>query len=81
MVFSKKKKKKKSTFHTHLSQSKQRVFPQCAGAGGSSAVHSGQMPSHSLDSHTDKASHLGWNKIRYTLFIPQVGKLRRGWVS
>lgn len=56
MVF---KKKKNSTFYTHLSQSKQRVFPQCAGAGGSSAVHSGQMPSHSLGSHTDKASHLG----------------------
>lgn len=49
----------KSTFQTHLSPSRQRVFPQCAAAGASSADRSGQMPFHSLGNHTDRASLLG----------------------
>lgn len=43
---------------THLSPSTRRVSRQCAAAGASLADHSGQTPSHSLDSHTDKASLL-----------------------
>lgn len=42
----------------YLSLSRQMVSLRCAAAGGSSAGHSGQKPSHSLGSHTDMASHL-----------------------
>lgn len=45
-------------FQIYLSLSRQRVSLQCAAAGGSSADHSGRMLSHSLGSHTDKASLL-----------------------
>lgn len=70
----KKQKSHKWIQQAYLSPSRQMVSLRCAAAGGSSAAHSGQMPSHSSGSHTDMASLLQTDTNRF-----KNGILNRKW--